>query len=78
MPRVIGATGLELLQTWVDASFGVHRDFKGHMGAGMSFGTGLVHHKSTKQKLNTRSSTESELVAALVTTFVGQFGPNGS
>ena len=29
----------------------------------MSFGVGVIHTKSSKQKLNTKSSTEAELVA---------------
>ena len=36
----------------------------------MSFGTGVVLTKSSKQKLNTRSSMEAELVA------VSDFWPN--
>jgi hypothetical protein len=48
----------------VDASFAVHPDFKSQTGATMSFevGEGTVQSVSWKQKLNTRSSTESELV----------------
>ena len=64
MKRIIGANGLELLQSWADASFAIYRNMKCHMGACMSFGKGMVHHRTAKQKLNTRSSTESELVAA--------------
>ena len=30
----------------------------------MSMGVGCIHHKSSKQKLNTKSSTESEVVGA--------------
>jgi hypothetical protein len=33
-----------------------------HTGAIMSLGKGAVYAKSTRQKLNTRSSTEAELV----------------
>jgi len=47
---------------WVDASFGVHKDVKGHIGGVMSLGRGAIFSTSTKQKLNTRSSTECELV----------------
>jgi hypothetical protein len=36
---------------------------KGHTDGGLSLGTGFPFATSTKQKLNTRSSTESELVA---------------
>jgi hypothetical protein len=50
----------------VDASFAVHPDFKSHTGAAMHFedGEGAVQSVSRKQKLNTNSSTESELVGA--------------
>ena len=48
----------------MDASFAVHPDYKSHTGATMSYGdgNGAVQSISRKQKLNTRSSTESELV----------------
>jgi hypothetical protein len=46
----------------VDASHGVHADCKGHTGAGMTLGNGAVMSSSRKQKINTRSSTESEVV----------------
>eukprot|EP00560_Eucampia_antarctica_P006011 CAMPEP_0197824420 /NCGR_PEP_ID=MMETSP1437-20131217/1669_1 /TAXON_ID=49252 ORGANISM="Eucampia antarctica, Strain CCMP1452" /NCGR_SAMPLE_ID=MMETSP1437 /ASSEMBLY_ACC=CAM_ASM_001096 /LENGTH=57 /DNA_ID=CAMNT_0043424039 /DNA_START=117 /DNA_END=290 /DNA_ORIENTATION=- len=55
MKRIIEANGFELLQSWADASFDIHRDMKGHMGACMSFSKGMVHHSTASQKLNTRS-----------------------
>jgi hypothetical protein len=42
----------------------VHPDFKSHTGGIMSYGGGAAQSISRKQKLNTRSSTESELVGA--------------
>ena len=62
MPSILGANGLEVLQTWVDASYAVHRDMKSHTGGVMSLRTGIFHRKSRKQKLHTKSSTEAELV----------------
>jgi hypothetical protein len=59
---VLGADDLTIMKTWVDASYGVHKDFKSHTGAVVSFGRGAVMCKSAKQKLNTKSSTEAELV----------------
>ena len=51
------------LITWyVDASFAVYGDCKGHMGGLMTFGHGAVTSFSQKQKLNTKHSTEAELV----------------
>ena len=64
MPRIIQATDLTVLQTWVDASYAVHGDMRSHTGACMSMGRGVFNVKSSKQKLNTKSSTESELIGA--------------
>jgi hypothetical protein len=47
----------------VDAAFAVHPDMKSHTGATMSLGEGTIQSFSIKQKINTRSSTEAELVA---------------
>jgi hypothetical protein len=47
----------------VDASCGVHADFKSHTGGTISLGGGVVDAKSSKQKLNSKSSTEAELIA---------------
>ena len=61
---VLKADSLNVLKWYVDASFATHPDFKSHTGAMMTFGSGAVQSLSRKQKLNTRSSTEAELVAA--------------
>jgi hypothetical protein len=53
----IGADNMGTLRTWVDASYAVHPDMKSHTGGVMSFGTGGFFCKSSKQKLNTKSST---------------------
>jgi hypothetical protein len=53
-----------VIEWWVDASFATHDNFRGHTGATMSLGKGSVIGMSKKQKNNTRSSTESELVGA--------------
>jgi hypothetical protein len=47
----------------LDAAFAVHKDAKSHTGATMSLGSGAITSISTKQKINTRSSTEAELVS---------------
>ena len=47
---------------WVDASYVVHPNMKGHTGATMSMGTGSPYSASLKQKLVSHSSTESELI----------------
>jgi hypothetical protein len=58
----LGADNLNIIKWWVDASYGVHDDMRSHTGGTMSMGTGAVYSTSRKQKLNTKSSTEAELV----------------
>ena len=60
----LGADNLRVVKWFVDASFAVHPDYRSHTGAVMTFGKGSVMGMSRKQKLNTRSSTEAELVGA--------------
>jgi hypothetical protein len=60
----LGADDLCIMRTWVDASYAVHGDMKSHTGGVVSFGRGAVMSKSSKQRLNTKSSTEAELVGA--------------
>jgi hypothetical protein len=62
--RIIAVDSLYKLITFVDASYAIHPDMKGHTGGAMSFGTGIIHGKAGKQKLNTKSSTETEVVGA--------------
>ena len=64
MKLTIEVESMSRIMWWVDASYNAHEDCKGHTGGMMSLGKGAVLSKSTKQKLNTRSSTESELVGA--------------
>lgn len=53
---------MKLVHWHVDASFAVHPDMKSHTGMTYSMGKGSVIDASKKQKMNTRSSTEAELV----------------
>jgi hypothetical protein len=74
MTRFLNGTKEDVLTTsvddphvikWhVDASFAVHPDFKSHTGGVMTYGQGAIQSMSRKQRLNTRSSTEAELVGA--------------
>lgn len=60
----IEATDLLNPNWWADAAFAVHPDMKSHTGGVLKMGKGAVHTISRKQKLNTKSSTEAELVGA--------------
>jgi hypothetical protein len=63
IPLILSANKNGIIKWYVDGSFGVYPNMKGHTGEGVTFGKGFPFVTSTKQKLNTRSSTESELVA---------------
>jgi hypothetical protein len=62
MPLTLSADSLNISKWWVDASYGVHEDLKSHTGGIFSLGRGAIYGTSTRQKLNTKSSTEAELV----------------
>ena len=64
LPLILRADGTSIIKWWADGSHAVHKDMKGQSGGCMSLGSGVPYSNSSKQKLNTRSSTESELVAA--------------
>ena len=59
----LSTDGTNKVRWWIDAAFAVHPDMRSHTGAVMSMGNGAIQSISKKQKVNTRSSTEAELVA---------------
>ena len=61
---ILSAENLSVIKWYVDAAFAVHTDFKSHTGAVMTFGQGAIQTLSRKQKLNTKSRTDAELVGA--------------
>ena len=47
---------------YIDAAFSVHKDMRSHTGGFVTMVTGGGYVQSSKQKLNTKSSTNYELV----------------
>jgi hypothetical protein len=64
MPLILSANGSGIMKWWLDASFAAHPNMCGHSVGGLSLGRGFPVVSSTKQKLNTRSSTETDIVGA--------------
>ena len=62
LAQIMGTNGNMFMLTWTDASHAPHQDMRGHTGGTTSLGRGLVIHNSMKQRINTKSSTESEIV----------------
>lgn len=54
---------LKKLSWYIDKSYASHSDMKGQSGAVLMTGDCAVLFKSNKQKVNTRGSTETELIA---------------
>lgn len=62
LPLILSANGTGIMKWYVDASFAVHPNMRGHSGGGVTFGRGFPTVGSTKHKVNGRSSTECELL----------------
>jgi hypothetical protein len=57
IPLVLGWDESGVLTCSVDASFAIHNDMRSHTGAILSLGQGALMLMSSKQKINTKSST---------------------
>ncbi len=59
----LAADSLTILHWYVDASHQIQDNCHGHTGAFFTLSAGAITSSSNKQKINTKSSTKSELVA---------------
>ena len=64
MPLTLSIDNLSGIKSWVDASYAIHKDMRSHTGGIIMMGKGTLYARSSKQKINTKSSTEAELVGA--------------
>ena len=67
LPLILRADGVNVLKWWVDASYAAHDDMRGHTRGTMPMGKdgrGSIISISKRKKLNTKSSTEAELIGA--------------
>ncbi len=58
----ITCENLNALTWYIDGSYAIHEDMKGNSGAVLMIKDNVVLSRSNKQKLNTRSSMEAELI----------------
>ena len=58
----LGAKSLTEIAGYIDVSYAMHNDRKSHSGGCITLGRGTLMNRSEKQKLNTKSTTESETV----------------
>ena len=64
LPLILSADSTNIVKWWVDRSYGIHPDARIQTGGTASLGKGSFMSTLIKQRLNTRISTETELVAA--------------
>jgi hypothetical protein len=62
LPLTIGMSGSNEVKWWADASFATRHQLRSQTGATLSMGLGSIYSMARKQKLNTTSSTEAEIV----------------
>lgn len=62
MGIILKADNILQVEAYVNASYGTHSDYKSHTGSVITIGCGPIYSKSSGQKINTKSSTEAELV----------------
>ena len=62
MVRILSIDKLMEFDILIDAAYATHPDMRSHTGGCVHAGDGVLHIRSSKQKLNTNSSTEAELV----------------
>ena len=62
LPLILSIDKSGNIKWYVDALFAVQKDTRSHTGGFMTMGTGGAYDQSSKQKLNTKSSTEADLI----------------
>ena len=62
MELTLEVDSMDFILCWINPAYGVHLDLKGHSGDMMTFGKGAADSKSSKHRINLRSSTESEII----------------
>ena len=62
LPRILSVKNFTEMAIYIDASHASHEDARGQTGGCIQMGSGVLHSRSAKQKINTKSSCETELV----------------
>ena len=59
---ILSSNGSSIIKWWIGASFAVYPNIRVNTGGGTLTGRGFTIVISTEQNMNTRSSTETEIV----------------
>ncbi len=66
LPLIIGAEGTGVLSWYVDASFVMHPDMRGHTGGAMTMGRGLPLDKSTNTNSTHAAQQRVKLLQSMI------------
>lgn len=64
LPLTLEADFIPILKWYLNATFAIHGYFKSHTSGMLTMGKGCTYGVSSQQRINTKSSMESELVGA--------------
>ena len=64
LPLILRADSLTVIKLLIEASYAAHPDMRGHTGDTISLGMGSVTVIVEKHRINSKSSTEAELIGA--------------
>ena len=62
LKRIVSIGNFGRIDIFIDASHGIHQNYRGQTGGCIKMGAGILHGRSSKQGLNSKSSTETELI----------------
>jgi hypothetical protein len=60
--NVFDSDGSITIKCYIDTSHGIHDDMRGHIGCIMAIGNSNIVLRSTKMKINTKATAETELI----------------
>ena len=63
LPLILEDDDSVVLKWYIDGSFAIHNDMKSHTGINLTMGKSTIYGGSLKHKLNSKSSTEAELIS---------------
>jgi hypothetical protein len=74
LPLILSANKSRMVEWWVDASYAARQNMRSQTGGTMSKGTATIYSTSRKQRFNTTSLTDTELIPAddVMSQIIGQ------
>ena len=62
LPQIVLLNSFRQMNIYIDASHACHKNMRGQTGGCINMGTNVLHARSSKQSINSKSSTKTELI----------------